>query len=101
MQLFSNFTGSVAWYRRVIEWMLGLRADFDALRIDPRPPAAWDEYTVHKLWRGRSIHARFRRTDRPDLTVTLNGRPAHATIPLGDLSPEGVNEIIVEFGRGR
>jgi cellobiose phosphorylase len=48
--LYTNFTGSLAWYRRALEWMLGVVPDLDALVIAPCVPG-WPEYTVHRRWR--------------------------------------------------
>jgi cellobiose phosphorylase len=47
------YTGSAAWLYRVgLEWILGVRATFDGLIVDPCIPAAWKGYTVRRLFRG-------------------------------------------------
>ena len=79
MNLFSNFTGSLAWYRRTIDAVAGITADFAGLRVDPRPPAAWDAYRVVKTFRGCRIDAQLRRGDA--FAVTLDGQDAGALIP--------------------
>jgi len=96
-QLFSNFTGSVSWYRRVIEKMLGVIADFDAMIIDPRPPSDWNEYEVHKLWRNRTVYVHFRRGGPAGQRITLNGKTYEKRIPLTTLSESAVNHVDVEF----
>jgi len=98
MQLFSNFTGSVPWYRRVIEKMLGVSAGFDALHIDPCPPSGWDQYKVRKRWRGRTIEVSFHRSETPGCRIMLNGRPFQHAIPLEDLPTDGIQRVEVQFG---
>ena len=37
------YTGSAAWLHRVVaEWVLGVRPEWDGLRIDPCLPPGWD-----------------------------------------------------------
>ncbi|MBI4581295.1 MAG: hypothetical protein HY718_16450 [Planctomycetes bacterium] len=97
-QLFSNFTGSVAWYRRVIERMLGVVADFDSLVIAPKPPSAWNEYEVRKVWRGRDVRVRFRKGPAVGCQVTFDGRQYPGRIPVGDLADKGANVVYVTYG---
>ena len=49
----SWLTGSAAWNLVAItQWILGVRADHDALVVDPCIPAAWDGFTVSRRFRG-------------------------------------------------
>jgi cellobiose phosphorylase len=57
--LYTNFTGSLAWYRRTIEWMLGVVPDYDALVIDPCVPG-WTQYQVVRRWRKGEFHVTVR-----------------------------------------
>jgi N,N'-diacetylchitobiose phosphorylase len=97
MQLFSNFSGSVSWYRRVIERMLGVRAGFDELMIDPCPPGDWMEYAVRRTWRGRRLHVRFRRSETPGVRIDMNGQTFERAVPVHQLCESEVNEIGVQF----
>jgi cellobionic acid phosphorylase len=97
-QLFSNFTGSVPWYRRVIQHILGVVPEYDALCIAPNPPDGWKEYEVRKIWRGRDVRVRFRREAQPGCRITMNGRDYEGRIPLADLSDSEVNSVEVSFG---
>src|SRR5262249_42299309 len=69
------YTGSAAWLNRVsLEWICGLRPEWDGLRIDPCPFAALGEVTASRVWRGRPVAVRFDATGfsaghRPSLTV--------------------------------
>jgi N,N'-diacetylchitobiose phosphorylase len=49
---YSNFTGSLNWYRKNMIRMFGVLADFDGLRIDPCIPAWLKYYEVSKAFRG-------------------------------------------------
>ena len=46
-------TGTAAWmFRVVLDYMLGVRADYDGLVIDPCIPSHWKEYEVKRTFRG-------------------------------------------------
>ena len=46
-------TGSAGWaYYAATQYILGVRPDFDCLRVDPCIPADWKEFTVTRKWRG-------------------------------------------------
>ena len=67
-----------------VEWMLGVRAGFDALVIDPRAPSGWDGYEVAKLWRGRGVRVVCRRVGGR-VRIALRGKEYDGRIPLADL----------------
>jgi cellobiose phosphorylase len=71
------YTGSAAWLYRVgLEWILGVRATFDGLIVDPCIPAAWKGYTVRRLFRG----AEYRITVR---------NPSHVECGVQEFSVDG------------
>jgi cellobiose phosphorylase len=43
-------------YQLVTESLLGIRLEVDHLRIEPRIPAAWPEFTVHYRYRDTVYH---------------------------------------------
>jgi cellobiose phosphorylase len=46
-------TGTAAWvYKGVVEWILGVRAEYDGLRVDPCIPESWDRFEVVRRFRG-------------------------------------------------
>ncbi|HHY64644.1 MAG TPA: N,N'-diacetylchitobiose phosphorylase, partial [Clostridiaceae bacterium] len=46
-------TGSSGWaYYAATQYILGIKPDFDGIRIDPCIPADWKEFTVTRRWRG-------------------------------------------------
>lgn len=68
------YTGSAAWLNRVsLEWILGVRAVWDGLVIDPVPFAALGEVEATRVWRGKRVRVRFDAKQwRADGRVVLN-----------------------------
>ncbi|MCP4590867.1 MAG: glycosyl transferase family 36 [bacterium] len=72
------YTGSAAWLQRVItDWVLGVRAEWDGLRIAPCLPPHWPFASVKRMYRGAEYEVTIRReaghpTDAGP-RVTLNG----------------------------
>ncbi len=53
------YTGSAAWLFRVtLDYLFGIRADYEGLVIDPQLPDTWNEIKIHRYFRGTqySIH---------------------------------------------
>ncbi len=49
----SWLTGTAAWNLMAItNYILGIRADYDGLVVDPCIPAGWDKFTVKRVFRG-------------------------------------------------
>ncbi len=49
----SWLTGTASWnFYAISQYILGIRADYDGLRINPVIPKAWDGYTVTRRFRG-------------------------------------------------
>jgi cellobiose phosphorylase len=48
----SWYTGSSQWLHRVgTQWILGVRPEFNGLRIEPSIPKKWDHYKVKRVFR--------------------------------------------------
>jgi cellobiose phosphorylase len=53
----SWLTGTAAWnYVAITQWILGIRPEYDGLRIDPCIPPAWSGFSVTRSFRGRVLH---------------------------------------------
>ena len=82
-------TGSSGWaYYAATQYLLGVRPDFDALRIDPCIPADWKEFTVHRRWRGAMYHIRVTNphgVEKGVESITMNGKTVAALprLPAG------------------
>jgi cellobiose phosphorylase len=58
----SWLTGTAAWnFVAVTQWILGLRPEFDGLRIDPVIPSAWPGFTATRRFRGATYEIAVRR----------------------------------------
>ncbi len=69
----SWITGSAGWmYRALTEFILGVRADYDGLRIQPNIPQDWDNFSVKRVCRGTTYDIQFSRGDT--FTITVNGK---------------------------
>jgi len=72
------YTGSAAWLNRVsLEWIIGIRPEWDGLHIDPCPFAAMGKVVATRPWRGRSVRVSFDAAEfSPTLSarITVNGR---------------------------
>ena len=95
MNLFSNFTGSLGWYRRAVEAVAGVVPDFAGLRIAPCPPKAWDAYRVTRDFRGSRIDVRLKRGDA--FAVALDGAACDAMIPAERFRPGAEHRIDVTY----
>jgi len=89
------YTGSAAWLNRIcIEHIIGARATWDGLTIDPCPPAQLGSVTATRRWRGRNIHIAFDATDfdpANECVVTLNGRPLVDNTITESMIPPGTS----------
>ncbi len=72
------YTGSAAWLHRVVaEWILGVRPEWEGLRIDPCLPPGWDRARMVRPWRGESWEIEIARGEGAPgrVEVELDGRP--------------------------
>ena len=64
------YTGSAAWLHRVVaEWILGVRPEWEGLRIDPCLPPGWDHARMVRPWRGGTWEIEIERGAAPGITV--------------------------------
>ena len=71
----SWLTGTAAWNLVAItQWILGIRADFDGLRIDPVLPAGWPGFTATRRFRGATYEISVRNPAR------ISGRVGELTV---------------------
>lgn len=97
----SWLTGTAAWnWYAVTQFILGIRPDYDGMRVDPCIPDSWPGYEVDRTFRGARYHIRVEnpaRVCRGVRTVTVNGKPVEGN--LIPLQPEGSeNNIVVTLG---
>ena len=77
--LWAWMTGAAGWYYRAMtEWMIGVRADFDGLLIDPCLPNHWDHIELERSFRGTRYHITIQNPNglqKGKTSITLDGRP--------------------------
>jgi cellobiose phosphorylase len=80
----SWLTGTAAWNLVAItQWILGIRAEFDGLRIDPVLPAGWPGFTATRRFRGATYEISVRNPARISGRVgelTVDGTPVRGTL---------------------
>ncbi len=82
-----------------VEGILGLRPDFEGLRMNPAIPSDWKEFTMDKDFRGRKLHITVKNPNGKESGVTkltLNGTLLQDNYIKADLLEE-TNEIVIEL----
>jgi cellobiose phosphorylase len=50
----SWLSGTSSWcYQAGTQWILGVRAEYDGLRVDPCIPTSWDGFSIRRRFRGK------------------------------------------------
>jgi len=91
----SWLTGTAAWnYYAITQWILGLRPEYDGLRIAPVIPDAWNGFEATRKFRGVVYNIAVRRAGPGNrVSLKVDGRPVEGNlIP----PPAGRTEISVE-----
>jgi cellobiose phosphorylase len=53
----SWLSGTAAWcYQAATQWILGIRPEYEGLRVEPCLPSAWSGFTAVRRFRGRLFH---------------------------------------------
>jgi len=99
--LYSWHTGSTSWYFLLAhQFLLGLRPEYEGLRIAPCIPARWEQAQAWATIRGARYHLTVknpRRRERGLDTLTADGRTVSGTlIPFGKRGE--TYEIVAELG---
>ena len=80
----SWLTGTAAWnFVAITQWILGIRAEFEGLRIAPVLPSSWPGYTATRRYRGATYTITVRRGDVGETRLLVDGELVDGTlIPL-------------------
>jgi len=88
----SWLTGTASWnFVAISQYILGIKPEYDGLMIDPSIPAAWDGYTVNRVFRG----------DTYNITVK---NPNHVCTGVSSLTVDGIKvegNIIPYYNDGK
>ncbi len=85
----SWLTGTAAWnYVAITQWILGIRPDYDGLRVEPVLPASWDGYQATRRFRGATYEIEvIRKGQGKSLKLTIDGKMISGILipmPAGD-----------------
>lgn len=92
---YSWITGSAAWlYRAITEFMLGIKADYDGLIIDPSLPSNWDNIAVERLFQGVKYVISYKRGGEKG--IIADGKKIEGNkIPVHEKGSTHVIEVIL------
>ncbi|MCF7832923.1 MAG: glycosyl transferase family 36 [Candidatus Marinimicrobia bacterium] len=93
----SWLTGSAVWMHYIgMSYLLGIRADYHGLTIDPKIPAYWNGFTIKRNFRGKTLNIEVLNPDHLNSgvkTMLVNGK----TISGNFLDPSILNEKIINI----
>jgi cellobiose phosphorylase len=97
----SWLTGTAAWNLVAItQWILGIRPDFDGLRIDPVLPADWAGFTATRRFRGATYQISVRKpagaTGRVRRLLVAGQEVAGTLVPLAPPGQTVAVEAVIE-----
>ena len=94
-------TGSAAWaYFAASQYILGIRPEYEGLRIDPCIPRRWRRVNVRRIFRGRTLAINIRNdggVERGVKEIILNGASIGAGVIPASLLQES-NDVLVVMG---
>lgn len=95
----SWLTGSAAWnYVAFTQYILGIRPDYDGLRIQPVIPSGWNGFTAVRKFRGVDYKIQVKRIGKGNnLQLSVDGTPISGTllpIPASEVAEVNVSVLI-------
>ena len=92
-------SGTCAWlFRAIVEYMLGIGADYDGLKINPSLPESWKKASVHRTYRGCVYDITLiQNTYNGKVSITVDGEKIESDIlPL--FNDNNTHKVIVNIG---
>lgn len=91
----SWITGTAGWlYRDITEYILGIKAEFKGLKIEPCIPSCWNEVEISRIYRGAVYNITLRRTGEEKIVV--DGNEQNSNI-ISVFEKDTVHTVIYEF----
>ncbi|MFW5982233.1 MAG: GH36-type glycosyl hydrolase domain-containing protein [Halanaerobiaceae bacterium] len=96
----SWLTGTAAWsFVAISQYILGVRADYDGLIVDPVIPQDWDSYKVYRCYRGKDFNIDVKNPDNVSTGIKefkVNGELIEGNkIPLDIMKEKNEVEVIL------
>lgn len=93
-------SGTVSWaYFTAAQYILGIRPDYEGLRIDPCIPSSWDKFDATRRFRGKTVNIHVKNPERVQKGVRsmkLNGKSVEGNLLPADMFlPENEVEVIM------
>jgi cellobiose phosphorylase len=78
----SWLTGTAAWnFVAITQWVLGIRPDYDGLRVEPVLPEGWQGYRAVRKFRGVTYEIEVQRIGPGNaVSMTADGKPVQGTL---------------------
>ena len=91
----SWLTGTAAWnYYAITQWILGIRPEFDGLKIAPVIPKSWQGFKATRKFRGVTYHINVKREGAGnEVSLNVDGKPVEGDVVL---AAKGRKEVSVE-----
>lgn len=97
----SWLSGTASWmYQTGTQWILGIRAEYEGLRVDPCIPSKWECFKATRKYRGVTYRITVnnpKRVCKGVANVAVSGGQAEGGLIRAD---EGVSEVHVEVTMG-
>ncbi|MEJ2258061.1 MAG: hypothetical protein P8X98_13895 [Woeseiaceae bacterium] len=97
----SWLTGTAAWnFHAIAEHILGIKPDYDGLRIEPCIPRDWSGYVVTRRFRGATYTIRIDNssgTGKGIKSMRVDGVPVEGSL-VEAVAPGSKCEVVVELG---
>jgi len=99
----SWLSGTASWcYQAGTQWILGIRAEYEGLLIDPCIPSKWDGFKATRKYRGVTYHITVTNPQHVCKgvgKVTVDGKQVEGSLIRADaLAGSGVVNVEVEMG---
>lgn len=93
----SWLTGTASWtYLAATQYILGIRPDYQGLRIDPQIPDFWPGFTLQRICRGTQCRITVKRSEGGEMALTADGEALSGNwIPWERL--QGRKEISIDL----
>ena len=91
---FTWFTGNPAWLLRMgFDEIIGVKATFNGMRIEPKVPKSWDRFEIIRKFRGTEYHIKFERSNTKG--IWIDGEKCISNVlPISKCSSA---EVVVKF----
>ena len=95
----SWLSGAAVWnYVAMTTAILGIKPEYDGLRIDPCIPSIWSGFTVTRQFRGFTINIEVKnKKNKGDLKITLNGEKVTGNLIPENKLKKGKNKVVCKM----